>query len=421
VQAGKEVEQASADESGGAPVKIELVLDATPFYGEAGGQIGDQGQITGPGLKLRITDTQKPVTGLIVHHAEILEGQLAIGTTVKAEVDHTRRDATRRAHSATHLLHYALRRVLGEQAQQKGSLVEPDRLRFDFTSGRAMTAEERMRVEDFVNEKVLVNAPVETEVLPIDQAKKRGAVAIFEEKYGDIVRVLTMTSDSIELCGGTHARATGDVGLFKIVSEGGIAAGVRRIEARTGVEALKYVRTLESTLGQAAAAAKASHTDLVDKIEKLVARERELDKKVVDLSKRMALGGGGSGEGALLAQARDVGGVKVLGVAVDVSDAGALRELAEKLRDKLGESVVLVGSKAGPKVQLVLTVARALVPRLKAPELIRPLAQIVGGTGGGRPDMAQAGGTDASRLDEALAGLPGVVGAAMEAAAQPQA
>ena len=419
-QAGKEVERASAD-AGGAPVKIELVLDATPFYGEAGGQIGDQGEMTAPGVKLRITDTQKPVTGLIVHHAELLEGQLAVGTTVKAEVDHTRRDATRRAHSATHLLHYALRRVLGEQAQQKGSLVEPDRLRFDFTSGRAMTAEERTRVEDFVNEKVLVNAPVETEVLPIDQAKKRGAVAIFEEKYGDIVRVLTMTSDSIELCGGTHARATGDIGLFKIVSEGGIAAGVRRIEARTGVEALKYVRTLEATLGQAAAAAKASSTDLVDKIEKLVARERELDKKVVDLSKRMALGGGGGGEGALLAQARDVGGVKVLGVAVDVSDAGALRELAEKLRDKLGESVVLVGSKSGPKVQLVLTVARTLVPRLKAPELIRPLAQIVGGSGGGRPDMAQAGGTDASKLEEALAGLPGVVGAAMEAAAQAQA
>jgi alanyl-tRNA synthetase len=311
--------------------------------------------------------------------------------------------------------------VLGEQAQQKGSLVEPDRFRFDFTSGRAMTAEERERVEDLVNEKILLNAPVETEVLPIEQAKKRGAVAIFEEKYGDVVRVLTMTSDSIELCGGTHARATGDIGLFKIVSEGGIAAGVRRIEARTGVEALKYVRYLESTLGQAAAAAKAGSADLVDKIEKLVLRERALDKKVIELSTRVAMGGGGGGEAALLAQARDVGGVKVLGVAVDVSDAGALRELAEKLRDKLGDSVVLVGSKSGPKVQLVLTVARGLVPRLKAPELIRPLAQIVGGSGGGRPDMAQAGGTDASKLDEALAGLPAVVGAAMEAAAQPQA
>jgi alanyl-tRNA synthetase len=397
--------------------KVEIVLDTTPFYGEAGGQIGDRGNFIAPGVKIDVTDTQKPVTGLVVHRAEILEGEIGVGTSVKTEVDHRRRDATRRAHSATHLLHYALRRVLGEQAQQKGSLVEPDRFRFDFTSGRAVTVEERSRIEDLVNEKVLVNAPIETETLPIDQAKKRGAIAIFEEKYGDVVRVLTMTKDSVELCGGTHARATGDIGLFKIVSEGGIAAGVRRIEARTGVEALKYVRSLETTLGQAANAAKASGADLVDKIEKLVARERELDKKVVDLSKKMALGGGGGGEGALLSQARDVEGVKVLGVAVDVADAGALRELAEKLRDKLGESVVLVGSKSGPKVQLVLTVARALVPRLKAPELIRPLAQIVGGSGGGRPDMAQAGGTDVTKLEEALAGLPGVVSAAMSASA----
>jgi alanyl-tRNA synthetase len=400
---------------------VEIVLDSTPFYGEAGGQIGDRGELRAPGVKLEVDDTQKPVTGLIVHRAFLRDGEIAVGQTLTAEVDHQRRDATRRAHSATHLLHFALRRVLGEQAQQKGSLVEPDRFRFDFTSGRALTAEERARVEDLVNEKILVNAPVETEVLPIDQAKKRGAVAIFEEKYGDVVRVLTMTPDSIELCGGTHARATGDIGLFKIVSEGGIAAGVRRIEARTGVEALKYVRHLESTLGQAALAVKASGSDVVDKIEKLVLRERALDKKVIELSSKLAMGGGGGGEGALLAQARDIGGVKVLGVAVDVSDAAALRELAEKLRDKLGDSVVMVGSKSGPKVQLVLTVARSLVARLKAPDLIRPLAQIVGGSGGGRPDMAQAGGTDVSKLDEALQSLPRVVGAAIGVGEQVQA
>jgi len=410
-------------ERAGAGDKVELVLDTTPFYGEAGGQIGDRGTITAAGLDLDVTDAQRPLQGLVVHHALVREGNLTLGLTVKATVDHTRRDATRRSHSATHLLHYALRTVLGEQAQQKGSLVEPDRFRFDFTSGRALTVEERARVEDLVNEKILVNAPVQTEVLPIDQAKKRGAIAIFEEKYGDVVRVLTMTPDSVELCGGTHARATGDIGLFKILSEGGIAAGVRRIEATTGLKALAYVRSLESTLGQAAALARANSTDLVEKIEKLVARERELDKKVVEMSKRIALGGdgGGGGEGALLAQARDVGGVKVLGIAVDVSDAGALRELAERLRDKLGDSVVLLGSKAGPKVQLVLTVARALVPRLKAPELIRPLAQIVGGSGGGRPDMAQAGGTDVGKLDEALEALPRVVGAAMGATQQAEA
>ena len=240
-------------------------------------------------------------------------------------------------------MHYALRRVLGEQAQQKGSLVEPDRLRFDFTSGRALTADEKSKVEDLVNEKVLLNAPVETEVMPIDVARKKGAMAIFEEKYGDVVRVLTMTPDSVELCGGTHARATGDIGLFKIVSEGGIAAGVRRIEATTGMKALAYVRSLESTLGQASAAVRAGGSDLVEKIEKVVARERELDKKVVELSKKLAMGGGGGGEGALLSRARDVGGTKVLGVAVDVADMGALREMAEKLRDRLGDAVVLVG------------------------------------------------------------------------------
>jgi alanyl-tRNA synthetase len=425
IKGGALVERASASIGAVDAPDAEIILDTTPFYGEAGGQIGDKGKLTGHGLLLEVDDTQKPVPGLIVHRAFLREGDVSVGQTLTAEVDHRRRDATRRAHSATHLLHYALRRVLGEQAQQKGSLVEPDRFRFDFTSGRAVTAEERTRIEDLVNEKVLLNAQVETEVLPIDQAKKRGAVAIFEEKYGDIVRVLTMTADSIELCGGTHARATGDIGLFKIVSEGGIAAGVRRIEARTGVEALKYVRSLELTLRQAEAAAKASGGDLVDKVGKLFAENRRLEKKVVDLATENGMlkagGGAGGGEGALLAQARDVAGVKVLSVAVDVGDAAALRELAEKLRDKLGESVVLVGSKSGPKVQLVLTVAKGLVPRLKAPELIRPLAQIVGGSGGGRPDMAQAGGTDASKLEEALEGLQRVVGAAMGAGEQVQA
>ncbi len=405
VKAGALVERASAGD------EIELVLDRTPFYGEAGGQIGDRGVISAEGLRIDITDTQKPMTGLVVHHGEVRQGEVSVGLRVTAEVDHERREGTRRSHSATHLLHYALRRVLGEQAQQKGSLVEPDRLRFDFTSGRSLTAEERAKVEDLVNGKVLLNAPIETEVVPMEQAKKRGAIAIFEEKYGDVVRVLTMTTDSVELCGGTHARATGDIGLFKIVGEGGIAAGVRRIEAVTGRRALAYVRSLESTVAQAAALARAGGGDLVEKIEKLVSRERELDKKVVELSKKLAMGGGG-GEGALLAQARDVGGIKVLAVAVEVTDVGALREMAEKLRDKLGDSVVLVGSKAGTKVQLVLTVSKALSARLKAPELIRPVAQIVGGSGGGRPDMAQAGGTDTAKLDEALESLERVVRAA---------
>jgi alanyl-tRNA synthetase len=416
VKAGALVSSATAGD------EAEIVLDATPFYGEAGGQIGDQGFLFGGDAKGSVADTQKPITGLTVHQVKVEEGTFSVGQTVTAEVDHGRRDATRRSHSATHLLHFALRRVLGEQAQQKGSLVEPDRLRFDYTSGRPLTLEERARVEDLVNEKVLVNAPVETEVMPIDVARKKGAMAIFEEKYGDVVRVLTMTPDSVELCGGTHARATGDIGLFKIVSEGGIAAGVRRIEATTGMKALAYVRSLESTLGQAASAVRAGGGDLVEKIEKVVARERELDKKVVELSKKLAMGGGGGGEGTLLGRAVDVGGIKVLGVAVDVSDMGALREMAEKLRDRLGDSVVLLGSKTGPKVQLVLTVAKRLLERgLKASDLIRPIAQVVGGSGGGRPDMAQAGGTEVGKLDEAVGSLPRVVGAALGVGEQPTA
>jgi len=402
--------------------KVEIVLDATPFYGEAGGQIGDQGLITASGVVAEVTDAKKPITGLTVHQAEVKQGELSVGQSVSASVDHDRREATRRSHSATHLLHYALRQVLGDQAQQKGSLVEPDRLRFDFTSGRPLTAAERAKVEDLVNEKVLLNAPVETEVMPIDVARKKGAMAIFEEKYGDVVRVLTMTPDSVELCGGTHARATGDIGLFKIVSEGGIAAGVRRIEATTGMKALAYVRSLETTLGQAASALRTGGSDLVEKIEKIVSRERELDKKVVELSKKLAMGGGGGGEGALLARARDVGGIKVLGVAVEVADMGALREMAEKLRDRLGDSVVLVGARVGPKVQLVLTVAKSLVARgIKAPDLIRPIAEVVGGSGGGRPDMAQAGGTDAGKLDEAVDSLPRVVAGVLGVGEQPQA
>jgi alanyl-tRNA synthetase len=395
----------------------EVVLDKTPFYGEAGGQIGDKGTlVTTSGTRLEVEDTQKPITGLTVQRAKVTSGRLAVGDVVVAEVDHTRRDATRRSHSATHLLHYALRRVLGEQAQQKGSLVEPDRLRFDFTSGRGMTAEERARVEDLVNEKVLVNAPVETEVLPIDEARKRGAMAIFEEKYGDIVRVLTMTDDSIELCGGTHARATGDIGLFKILSEGGVAAGVRRLEAVTGQKAIAYVRSLEQTVQRASAAVKASSGELVEKVEKLTQKERELEKQVSELTKKLAMGGsGGGGAEAMLARAREVGGIKVLGVGVEGADPSALREMAEQLRDKLGDSVVLVAAHRDGKVQLVLTVAKALTSRIRAGDLIRPLAQLVGGSGGGRPDMAQAGGTQVERFQEAVEGVYRVVGESLGA------
>lgn len=390
---------------------VEIVTTRTPFYGEAGGQVGDKGVIETDTGVAEIEDTQKPVAGLIVHRGVVKSGSISTGQVAKLSVDAERREATRRNHSATHLLHLALRTVLGAHVQQKGSLVGPDRLRFDFTHGKAMSPEEARRVEDMVNERILSNAPVRTEVLGIDAARRRGAMMIFEEKYGDVVRMLTI-ADSVELCGGTHARATGDIGLFKIVSEQGVAAGVRRILATTGGNSLAYLRGLEEKIERTARAAKASPADVAEKVEKLVLRERQLEKQIEELERKLASGGGSGGIDALLGGARDIGGAKVLGVRTEVKDRGALRELAEKLRDKLGAAVVLVGSEAEGKAQLVLTVSKPLLERYKAGDLIRDIAAVVGGSGGGRPDMAQAGGTDVGRLGEAIDSVYRVVEAA---------
>jgi alanyl-tRNA synthetase len=395
-----------------AGAECELIAELTPFYGEAGGQVGDQGRIRGASGVMTVEDTLKPKTGLFVHRGRVSEGELRVGDEIELEVSVPRRERIRRNHSATHLLHWALRQVLGPHAQQKGSLVGPDRLRFDFTHSRPLSVEEIARVEELVNERTLGNTPVRTEVLSMDEARKRGAMMIFEEKYGDVVRMLSM-AESTELCGGTHARATGDIGLFKIVSEQGVAAGVRRIIAVTGEGALAHLRAVEASLADAARAAKTTPVMLLDRIEKLVSRERALEKEVEELQKKLASGGGGGVEG-LLAGAREVGGVKVLGVRSAVTDRGALRELAEQLRDKLGDSIVLVGSEADGKAQLVLTVSKSLTQRYRAGDLIRGAAQIVGGSGGGRPDMAQAGGTEIARLDEAIASIYTGVGGSAE-------
>ncbi len=401
--------------SAGEGSAVEIVTPRTPFYGEAGGQVGDQGVIETDSGVVDVEDTQKPLPGLVVHRGRVRSGTVSVGQGARLRVDVARRDATRRNHSATHLLHLALRTVLGAHVQQKGSLVGPDRLRFDFTHGKALTPEEIRRIEDHVNSRILSNAPVQTEVLGIDAARSRGAMMIFEEKYGDVVRMLTM-ADSMELCGGTHARATGDIGLFKIVSEQGVAAGVRRILATTGENSLSYLRDLEDRIGRAARAAKSSPADLAEKIDKIVQRERALEKQIEELEKKLLSGAGGGGIDALLAKARDVGGVKVLGVRSDVSDRGALRELAEQLRDKLGQAIVLVGSVADDKAQLVLAVSKPLTDRFRAGDLIRGPAGIVGGSGGGRPDMAQAGGTDASKLDAAIDAIYAQVEASVSAA-----
>jgi alanyl-tRNA synthetase len=394
-------------DSAGAGEEVELVTERTPFYGEQGGQVGDQGRVLMGDAVFAVTDTQKPVSGLVVHRGKVERGEFRVGAEVDLRVDPARRDAIRRAHSATHLMHLALRKVLGGHAQQKGSIVAPDRLRFDFSHTKPVTNEEIRRIEDLVNERVLGNSPVHTEVLSMEEARKRGAMMIFEEKYGDTVRMLSM-ADSVELCGGTHARATGDIGLFKILSEQGVAAGVRRIVASTGDGSLQHLRGVEQKLEAAARVAKATPADLVEKLEKLMQHEKQLEKQIEDLQRKLLTGGGG-GLDALLGQARELSGVKVLGVKTEVTDRGALRELAEQLRDKLGDSIVLVGSESEGKAQLVLTVAKSITNRFKAGDLIRPIAALVGGSGGGRPDMAQAGGTEVSKLDAAIEAIYGAV------------
>ena len=404
-----------------------LVTDVTPFYGEAGGQVGDKGLVErrgGDAFRFAVSDTQKPVSGVIAHHGKITQGGVAVGDPVHLQVDHALRTATRRNHSATHLLHWALRSVLGEQATQKGSLVGPDRLRFDFAYGKPLDPAQVSRVEDLVNAKVLADAPALTEILPIDEARRRGAVAIFEEKYGDVVRMLTMTADSVELCGGTHVRALGEIGLFKILSEQGLAAGVRRIEAATGTNALAHVRWMEHLANAAAQAAGTVLKGLPEKVEKLQQEKRQLEREVADLKRTVALGGapgaaGGAGStggeaatsGAasqaqsFSAKARDIPGGKALAGRVAVADSATLREVAETWRDKLGSAVVLVGAAGADKALLVLTVSKDLTSHYNAAQIIKDIAQILGGSGGGRPDMAQAGGPQIDRLDEALDSL----------------
>jgi alanyl-tRNA synthetase len=386
-----------------------LVTDLTPFYGESGGQVGDRGVIERRGaepMRFEVADVQKPYLGVISHDGKVARGGVAVGDVVHLQVDHALRTATRRNHSATHLLHWALRTVLGEQATQKGSLVAPDRLRFDFAHGRPLSREEILRIEDLVNEKVLSDAPVLTEVLPIEEAKKRGAIAMFGEKYGDVVRILTMTNDSVEFCGGTHARSLGEIGLFKVKSEQGLAAGVRRIEAATGMNAVRYVQQLEQLGIEAARAAGTSIDRLGAQIDKLISDRKQLEREVAELRRQIAMGGGAAGGVEdMLKGARDVPGGKALAVKANVSDAATLRELAEKLRDKLGEAVVLVGAPGKDKAMLVLTVSKGLTDRYKAGDLIKGIAQMLGGSGGGRPDLAQAGGTDLAKLDEAIESL----------------
>ncbi|POA87152.1 alanine--tRNA ligase [Pseudomonas protegens] len=376
-----------------------VVLDQTPFYAESGGQIGDCGYLQAGNARFDVRDTTK-TGGAFLHHGVLAKGSLTVGAPVETQVDAQVRHATSLNHSATHLLHAALRQVLGEHVQQKGSLVDSQRLRFDFSHFEAIKPEQIKALEDIVNAEIRKNTPVETEETDIDTAKKKGAMALFGEKYGDSVRVLSMGGDfSVELCGGIHANRTGDIGLLKITSEGGVASGVRRIEAVTGAAALAYLNAAEEQLKEAATLVKGSRDNLIDKLSAVLERNRLLEKQLEQLQAKAASAAGDD----LSALAADVKGVKVLAARLDGQDGKALLALVDQLKNKLGRAVILLGSVHEEKVVLVAGVTKDLTGQLKAGDLMKQAAAAVGGKGGGRPDMAQGGGVDAAALDAALA------------------
>jgi alanyl-tRNA synthetase len=382
---------------------IALVVAETPFYPEGGGQVGDRGVIeTESGALAEISETRKS-EGSIVHLGRVLRGEredFAPGKHVKLKVDRIRRDASMLNHSATHILHYALRDVLGTHAHQAGSLVTPDRLRFDFSNQGPVGADALGTIEEEINARIRENAEVTTEEMKYDDAIKAGALAFFGDKYGDVVRVVKMGDFSVELCGGTHVNRTGDVGFFKLESESGVAAGVRRIEAVTGQGALEVVRSQQKILDEIARGLGAKDSAAVDRLEKLLAREKELEKKLRELERKLAGGAGAGGAGETV---RDIAGVKVVTQKLDGVEAKTLREVADRLRQKHGSAVVALGSDLGEgKAALLVAVTPDLTSRVKAGDIVKQIAPIIGGTGGGRPDMAQAGGRDAAKLDEAL-------------------
>ncbi len=390
---GMSVQKLAAGEEG------VVVLDRTPFYAESGGQVGDCGYLAAEGVRFDVRDTTKAGAAFL-HHGVLDSGSLEVGAQIEAVVDDSVRQSTALNHSATHLLHAALRKVLGEHVSQKGSLVDSQRLRFDFSHFEAIRPEQIKALEDLVNAEIRRNTAVEIEETDIDTAKSKGAMALFGEKYGDTVRVLSMGSGfSVELCGGTHVARTGDIGLFKIISEGGVAAGVRRIEAVTGAAALAYLNQAEEQLREAAGLVKGSRDNLLDKLAGVLERNRQLEKELEQLKAKAASAAGDD----LAGSAIDVGGVRVLAARLDGLDGKALLALVDQLKNKLGSAVILLGGAQEDKVVLVAGVTQDLTTRFKAGELMKQAAAAVGGKGGGRPDMAQGGGTDVGALDDALA------------------
>ncbi|MGB3881235.1 MAG: alanine--tRNA ligase [Diaphorobacter nitroreducens] len=382
-----------------------VVLDRTPFYAESGGQVGDQGTIGAGSACFSVADTQKIKADVYGHHGTLEAGTLNVGDTVQAQVDLQLRAATMRNHSVTHLMHKALREVLGDHVQQKGSLVNAERTRFDFAHNAPLTAAQIREIERLVNAEVLANTDTNARLMDIESAQKTGAMMLFGEKYGETVRVLDIGT-SRELCGGTHVRRTGDIGLFKVVAEGGVAAGVRRIEAVTGENALAYLQSLESTVDQAAAALKAPPAELTARIGGTLDQIKTLEKELAALKGKLA-----SSQGDELAgQAVDVKGIKVLAARLEGADAKTLRETMDKLKDKLKTAAIVLAAVDGDKVQLAAGVTADSIGRVKAGDLVNFVAAQVGGKGGGKPDMAMAGGTNAAALPQALAAVQGWVG-----------
>ena len=392
IKSGELVDEAVCGET------VEVITSDTPCYGESGGQVGDTGEISTAEAKLRVIDTRKPLETLTVHVCEVVTGAIRQGASASITVDAERRQKIVRNHTATHLLQAALQKILGSHIKQAGSLVEPERLRFDFTHFSPVTNEELMKIEEEVNAQIRFNAAVESAVMTADAAQAAGAMALFGEKYGDEVRVISVGGYSKELCGGTHANAAGDIGLFRIISEGGIAAGVRRIEAATGDGALAVVHQQAKTLQRLADLVKSEPQQLETRLTKMVVRQREMERELATLESRLKTGQADD----ILNSVQEIDGVRLLAAEVDPADGKGLREMADKLRDKLGSGVVAIGCPFQGKVNLLVAVTRDLTDKLHAGKLVGAMAAEVGGKGGGRPDLAQAGGSQPEKLATAL-------------------